>query len=828
MALAKRYKPIEVEPRLIEKWQKEGTYNFLPNSAMPVFSIDTPPATVSGNLHMGHTFSYSHPDFFARYQRMRGANVFYPMGFDDNGLPTGRLVEKQLGCKASRLGREKFVEECISISETIESEYKAIWREMGISIDWRYSYRTISEESRKISQISFLKLFEQNLVYRKEAPTIWCPECGTAIAQADLEDMIQPAEYFYLKFPLVETQKPTNLKKDYIQIATTRPELLPACVAIFIHPDDQRYQALRGMHATVPIFNHVVPILTDSKVEPAKGTGIVMCCTFGDQMDMNWWNSYDLPLTEVLDRQGKFTQSAGQLHGLTIDEARKTIIKILVEENHVINTSKISHSVRVHERCQTPVEYIITQQWFIRILDSKDKLLQAGKRVKWHPHHMLNRYTTWVENISWDWCISRQRFFGVPFPLWYCEKCNQVITATIEQLPVDPTNNTPTSPCKHCGSTRFTPETDVMDTWATSSLTPQISARWLQEPEFYQKISPFSLRPQAHEIIRTWTFYTIVKSTYHFNSLPWENILISGWGIAGEGMGKISKSRGGGPWEPIEMINLYSADAVRYWASSTGPGKDAVISEEKIKTGSKLINKLWNVARFSAPFIEQYSSNGIPDLLTTADRWALSKIQNVIKEATYYFDNYDYAAAKSEIESFFWLYADNYIEMAKQRLYSSSPEQEGAIFTLQQVLLTLIKLFAPIMPFVTERIYLDLFLNNKKTDQEPKERSIHRTSWPVPQENLINAHYEAAGELSIESASQLRRYKSEHHLPLNTELDMIHVELSDSTILESIESSIPDLKSITRSRNILINQMKHSLVDIIYKNETIQIAIEIN
>ena len=825
MSLPKRYKPSEIEPFLIDKWQREEIYNYQFASTKPVFSIDTPPATVSGKLHLGHTFSYSHPDFVARFHRMNGFNIFYPMGFDDNGLPTGRLVEIQLGHKSTEYGRREFIEKCLQVSEKYENEYQELWQQLGLSIDWRYTYRTNSADSRKISQVSFLNLLDQGLVYRKEAPTIWCPECETAIAQAEMEDKNQRTEFLSIKFPLLDEKKLNYSPENYILISTTRPELLPACVAIFVHPDDKRHEFLVGQKAIVPLFNQVVPILADIGVEPDKGTGIVMCCTFGDQMDVAWWNQYDLPLVDAIDQNGRLTSQAGNLRGFPISEARKKIRKSLSEKDILSGFSEINHSVRVHERCHTAVEYIVTPQWFVSVLDHKDALIEAGQKIRWHPPHMLNRFVSWVENLNWDWCISRQRYFGVPFPIWYCKNCDQISTAKPEQLPLDPMDSTPTGPCSNCGCDQFIPETDVMDTWATSSLTPQIAGRWLKEPCFYQKLTPYSLRPQAHEIIRTWTFYTILKTIYHFDSLPWENILISGWGIAGEGMGKISKSRGGGPVEPLDMIQSYSADAVRYWSSSTAPGKDSVISEEKIKTGQKLVNKIWNVARFSAPFIEGYSSNSVPKSLTTADKWILSKIQKVIQTVTNHFENYDYAAAKAEVESFLWLYADNYVEMVKQRLYNPSPFREGAIFTINYILLVVIKLFAPIMPFVTEQIYLDLFSKKSTKEELNYTKSIHISSWPIPKVDFIDDPYEAAGDLLIEIATQIRRYKSEHALPLNTKIKKILLQVNDFTLSEPLEASIPDLQSITRATSITINEPENTPADIIAENEIMKIKI---
>ncbi len=487
----------------------------------------------------------------------------------------------------------------------------------------------------------------------------------------------------------------------------------------------------------------------------------------------------------------------------------------------LINQEPILHSVRVHERCDTPIEYIVTSQWFINVLDSKDDLLAAGEKVNWHPAHLQSRYRTWVEDLKWDWCISRQRYYGVPFPIWYCKECDEIILAEEHQLPVEPLDEHPEAVCPSCGSQSFQPDPDVMDTWATSSLSPQIAGQWLRNPKLYEKVHPFSLRPQAHEIIRTWAFYTIVKSTFHFDEIPWRDALISGWGIAGEGLGKISKSRGGGPMPPLEMIEQYSADAVRYWAASTGPGKDAIISEEKIRIGGKLINKIWNVGRFSSRFIESYTPLPALNFLTPADLWILSRTQRLIERVTALFSDYDYAAAKAETETFFWQFADNYLEIAKQRLYDEDhPQRAGAQFSIYQVLLTVIKLFAPILPHITERIYQGIFTTSEGD-------SVHRSQWPVADPELINVDVENLGDVIIDIATAVRRYKSERNLSLGTELKRLQLTIENSDLRIALEDSRADLMSITRATQVdFQNQINTTLENFSISNE-ITFAVEI-
>jgi len=822
MSLPKRYNPRTSEPELQAHWMEAGTFHFDPNSNAPIYSIDTPPATVSGRLHLGHTYSYSHPDFIARFWRMNGHNVFYPMGYDDNGLPTEKLVERQLGSTAVEVGRSQFIEKCLQMSVEAEDEYQQLWQRLGLSIDWRYTYRTIDEDSRRIAQLSFLKLYLQGLVYQQEAPTIWCPECQTAVAQAELDDLDQQSEFITINF------KTANGKE--LPIATTRPELLPACVAVFLHPDDERMSELVGQTAEAPIFGQNVPILVDQDADPNKGTGIVMCCAFGDQTDVAWWHTHNLPLVQAIDHEGLMTGAAGPFEGLNIQQARNQIKQTLSDLNLLVSTSPIIHSVRVHERCDHPVEYRITRQWFTKVLESKTELIKSGEQVKWVPSHMQSRFRAWVENLNWDWCISRQRYYGVPFPVWYCRACGTMVLASEEALPVEPMEDQPDSNCPNCSSADFQADPDVMDTWATSSLTPQIAGQWLKNPDLYAKVTPFSLRAQAHEIIRTWAFYTIVKSNYHFGELPWKDALISGWGIAGEGLGKISKSRGGGPMPPLQMIDQTSADAVRYWAASTGPGKDAIISEEKIQIGAKLVNKIWNVARFSSRFIENIDSQTpITNLLLTpGDRWLLSRTQHLIKRVTTLYKDFDYAAAKAETETLFWQFADNYLEMAKQRLYQEiHPQRLGAQFTLHYALLTFIKLFAPILPHVTERIYLGLFSDSDDKVDSRKQISIHTSAWPTVQEIWIDESAEITGDLLIQIASAVRRYKSKQNMSLGSELKRLQLATGNPVLRENLSAGKADLASITRAAKVEFTDQPDPNLECISTITQTRILIEI-
>ena len=815
MALSKRYNPRTAEPQLQTQWQEGAVYHYDRESNKPVYSIDTPPPTVSGHLHLGHVYSYSHADFLARFKRMNGHNVFYPMGFDDNGLPTERLVERTLGIKAKDVGRTAFIENCLEVSEEAEKDYRQLWTRLGLSIDWRYSYRTIDSRSRRLAQLSFLDLFKKGLAYRDQAPTIWCPECQTAIAQAELDDLQRDTTFHTLSFQLEDGQS--------LPIATTRPELLPACVAVFVHPQDSRFSNLVGRQVSVPYFGQLVPLLADPGADPQKGTGAVMCCTFGDTTDVEWWRTHKLPLVETIDREGHMTQAAGPLSGLSTYQARLKITEILRGKGLLLDQQPISQTIRVHERCDTPVEYIISKQWFIRVLDFKEELLHAGDQINWHPPHMKNRYRQWVQGLNWDWGISRQRYFGVPFPLWYCSHCGETITASEDDLPIDPLIKQLDHPCPACGNHLFIPEQDVMDTWATSSLSPQIVGQWLDDDQLYQQVNPFSCRPQAHEIIRTWTFYTIVKSHHHFGTIPWDNTVISGWGLAPSGKTKLSKSRGGGSESPLKMIGDTSADAVRYWAASTGLGKDAIIDEERIRAGSKLVTKLWNVARFSERFLFEFNPSVQVAAsnfdFSPADRWILARTNSLVLRCTELWQKVDYATIKSEVEIFFWRdLADNYLEMAKKRLYDGT-ESEGASFALYGALMATIKLLAPILPHVTERIYIEMFA---KTDGAA---SIHSSQWPEVDLRWLDESAISLGNTLLSIATAVRRYKSDNNLSLGAELAHLHLATKDEELARGLLAAELDLTSITRSGQITIDKQINASLEEIWGNDRLKIAV---
>lgn len=790
------YSAQESEPRIQKFWEQEKIYKFQENSKTPIFSIDTPPPTVSGKMHVGHAFSYTQQDFIARYKRMQGYNLFYPFGTDDNGLATERLIEKEKNIRAVDMSRQEFINICLKeLDNNFRPRYIQDWKCIGMSCDFSLFYTTINKHCQKISQQSFLDLYKQGREYRKEAPTIFCPECQTAIAQVELQDKEQSSIFNDIKFKLKEGGE--------IIIATTRPELLPACVAIFIHPEDKKNKHVLGKKAIIPLFHHEVPILQDQRVAMDKGTGIVMCCTFGDQTDIEWYLAHKLQLKAAINKQGLMTELAGRYQGQKIKEARKNIIEDLKKADLLIKQAPIKHMVNVHERCHTEIEILNTNQWFIRYMDLKEQFLKAGSQLKWHPEHMKNRLDNWIKGLQWDWCISRQRYFGVPFPVWYCGNCQQEILADEKQLPVDPlVDKPPVKQCPKCSHSKFIPEKDVMDTWATSSLTPDIAIGL--KPHLRKKLFPMSLRAQAHDIITFWLFNTLVKSQLHYKKNPWKNIAISGWVLDPQGT-KMSKSKGN-IIEPQSIMQKYSADALRYWASSSKLGEDLAFHEKELVTGQKTITKLWNASKFSLSHLQNYAIKK-PKKLETIDSWMLTDLNALVKSCTASFEKYDYQHARAEVDNFFWnTFCDFYLEIIKGRLYNpekrGKQQQASAHYTLYQSLFTILKLFAPIMPYITEEIYQNFF---KKTEEE---KSIHLARWPKYDKKRENKKLEETGKEFLTIIKEARMFKTKNNKSLK---EPIRLQLPKEYEKKFDKSLMADLISTTNSEISFGKELKIQL-----------------
>ncbi len=781
------YNPLQSEKAAQEFWKTHDVYA-VSNNPGTFFSIDTPPPTVSGSLHIGHVFSYTQADIVARYKRMNGFSVFYPFGFDDNGLPTERFVEKKTGLNALTVGRSAFIELCLKETALAEKSFEELWKSMGLSIDWSKSYSTISAQARRISQQSFIELYDKGFIYRKEEVAPYCTTCRTSVAQAELEDAQKHSFMNEVAF--------TSENGKAFYIATTRPELLASCVAVLYNPKDTRYQELKGKSLKTPLYNKLVPVFADERALIEKGTGLVMCSTFGDKTDVEWVKTFNLPYSPCLGRDGRMTAVSGFLEGKKVPEARTLIIERLKQEGLLRAQQPITHAVNVHERCKNEIEYFSMQQWFLKLLPYKETFLKLGEEVTWYPTHMKMRYFHWVENIQWDWCLSRQRFYGIPFPVWYCKQCGTMIFASKNELPVDPQETIPKNACTECGSKEFVPDTDVMDTWNTSSLTPYICK------ELYGKdgsFIPMSMRPQAHDIIRTWAFDTIVKVWMHDQTIPWKELMISGHVQTPQGE-KISKSQGNSPLVPENLLKMYPADVIRYWTASAALGTDVAFSETQLKIGQRLLIKLWNAFRF----IEQYAQNTDCTEYSLLDKWITKRCQDTLLEYQRSFDAYEFNLALEKVERFFWHdFCDNYLELIKDRLFNpqlySASEVASTRSTLSRVGMRILQLFAPYMPHITETIYGQLFKNAYESI------SLHQTRFKAIPLLDVRLDQIAAIEPLLEVINQVRKLKSDHHLSLKTGLKVIHIHIQKEklTIVRDLLLPLEQIiKGITRAEMI--------------------------
>ena len=829
----KHYNHQKAQEEIQHKWQKEQTYT-IANNPGPLFSIDTPPPTVSGNLHIGHIFSYTQTDILARFARMNGKSVFYPFGFDDNGLPTERYVEKKLDIRAHEMSRTEFINVCLKETHEVEQEFKTLWQKVGLSADWNYCYSTISAQTRKISQESFLRLLQKEYVYRKNEPALYCTTCRTSVAQAELDDMQKPSVFYDITFPL-------DLENS-ITIATTRPELLGSCIAIFFHPDDARYKHLYKKLATVPLFNYQVPILTDDKVDPAKGTGLVMCCTFGDKTDVEWYKKYEsqgLIYRPSIGKDGKMLpiaefQDTDSLAGLTVAQARIKIVESLKRDGYITSEKPITHNVNVHERCKKEIEILMLPQWFLKLLPYKQQFIDMADKISWYPAHMKSRYSNWVQNLSWDWCLSRQRFYGIPFPVWHCQKCNHIITPSFDQLPIDPQETSPKSGCPSCKSTDIIPDTDVMDTWNTSSLTPYICFNLLHpdknpfdasvhsdpstllrtkgQPvspparrslgEGWVEPLPMSMRPQAHDIIRTWAFDTIVKAWMHDQEIPWETIVISGHVLA-DSKEKLSKSKENAKSSPQALLEQYPADVIRYWTASGGLGQDIAFSEAQLKIGQRLITKVWNAFRF----IHEHTSvvhEVDPSQLGITNEWLLHEATQAFNKYHQYLSQNEFNLALDAVEKFFWhSFCDNYLELIKDQLFKpdnySTQEVQATRWTLKHTGLRILQLYAPYLPYITEHLYGLLYQSSIGT------ASIHQLRYALVQTSY---NYEKSTELMkkiINIIADVRKLKTAQQLSLKAPLKQLIINCASDSF-DILKSQLPLIAGITHAQEIINHQ----------------------
>jgi valyl-tRNA synthetase len=813
-----------LEAKWSEVWERDGVYRFDRDAPRErVFSIDTPPPTVSGSLHVGHVFSYTHTDAIARYQRMRGKAVFYPMGWDDNGLPTERRVQNHFGVRCDpsvpydpgfvapeepsakepvSVSRPNFVELCLALTATDEQAFEALWRTLGLSVDWSMTYTTIGPLARRISQRSFLGLLQRGGAYQLEAPTLWDVDFQTAVAQAELEDRERQGAMHRVRFSLAaggpgaDGAAPNGAPGQHsgagaqALIETTRPELIPACVALLAHPDDERQSGLVGKEVLTPLFGTRVPVLTHPLVEPDKGTGLVMVCTFGDLTDVVWWRELGLPVRSVLALDGRLSDvpwgepgweasdlkqaraNYGELRGKTVNQARKRIVELLEDAGELVGEpTPVTRAVKFFEKGDRPVEIVTSRQWFIRTIEHRDELLARGRQLNWHPPYMRARLEDWVNGLTGDWCVSRQRFFGVPFPVWYPLDASgavlhdQPIAASEQQLPVDPSTEVPDGyePEQRGQPHGFVGDPDVMDTWATSSLTPQIAGCAGEDTmegmpegaqageELFAKVFPMDLRPQAHDIIRTWLFSTILRSQLDYEELPWSDAAISGW-VLDPDRKKMSKSKGN-VVTPMHLLEEHGADAVRYWAASGRPGADTAFDPQQMKVGRRLAVKLLNASKFALADLPE-SDSAHPELTHPLDRAVIARLAAVVEDATRSFEEYDYARALERTETFFWWFCDYYLELVKGRRYDTDRAVSASVSrALRLAMSTFQRLLAPFLPFVTEEVWSWWQVG-----------SVHHARWPDAAELSSGAsdpREDTALALAADVLREVRKAKSQ-------------------------------------------------------------------
>ena len=819
-----------VEGKWGNSWVQNKTFAFDKTAAKEnVYSIDTPPPTVSGSLHVGHVFSYTHTDLIARYQRMTGKKVFYPIGWDDNGLPTERRVQNYFGVRCEPtlpfdanfvapnepsekqipISRKNFVELCEKLTLEDEKVFESLFQTLGLSIDWNYTYQTIDKRARTVSQRAFLRNLKRGEAYQAEAPTLWDVTFRTAVAQAELEDRERPGAFHKIGF------KKQNGENVYIE--TTRPELLPSCVALVANPDDDRYKELFGKTVTTPLFDVEVPVVAHQLADPEKGSGIAMICTFGDLTDVIWWREFDLPTRGLIGWDGRIvaenpewltTESAKQtfekIVGKTSHTAREVLVAELKASGDLVGDPKpITHAVKFFEKGDKPLEIVTTRQWYIRNggrdQELRTKLLKRGSELNWHPEYMKVRYENWVEGLNGDWLISRQRFFGVPLPLWYKLDADgnpdydQIIVPDEKQLPIDPQSEAPVGfdESQRNKPNGFIGDPDVMDTWATSSLTPQIAASWELDNDLFNRVFPMDLRPQSHEIIRTWLFSTVVRSHLEENSLPWKNASISGW-ILDPDRKKMSKSKGN-VVTPIDLLEEYGSDAVRYWAAMGRPGTDTAFDTGQMKIGKRLAIKLLNASKFSLSLNATLNSD---DVTQAVDHALLNKLAQVVETATSSFDKYDYTRALEVAETFFWAFTDDYVELVKERTYGNQGEAaaNSARAALGITTHTLLKLFAPFIPFVTEEVW-----------SWWQEGSIHLQSWPKSSEIITN---KSVGIDPLNNVtwilSEVRKVKTENKQSMKAEVKTLEI-WAKAEVIEQVKDAQKDLIAAGNIKDLKLN-----------------------
>jgi valyl-tRNA synthetase len=823
MALPEKPALEGLEAKWSARWEEAGVFRFdRTKTRAGIYSIDTPPPTVSGSLHIGHVFSFTHTDLVARFQRMRGKEVFYPMGWDDNGLPTERRVQNYYGVRCDpslsynpsftppaepakppiSVSRPNFIELCARLTAEDEKAFEHLWKHLALSVDWSMTYATIGTRSQHVSQLSFLRLLKRGLAYQVEAPTLWDVDFKTAVAQAELEDRDVAGAFHKIAFRVADADAARAFGRAAVEIETTRPELIPACVALVAHPDDERYKPLFGRDVETPLFGVRVPVRAHALADPEKGSGIAMICTFGDLTDVTWWRELSLPVRAVIQTDGglrpvtwgvpgwestdadRAQRYYDELARLSATKARAKIVEQLRASEALIGDPRpITHAVKFYEKGDRPLEIVTSRQWFIKTMELREAMLERGRELRWHPEYMRARYENWVNGLTGDWCISRQRFFGVAFPVWYPVtdlgrvEYDKPIAAGEDRLPLDPSTEVPPG---YRADQRGVPggfvgDPDVMDTWATSSLSPQIVCGWPDDLDLFARTFPMDLRPQAHDIIRTWLFTSVLRAHLENGSLPWSNAAISGW-VFDPDRKKMSKSKGN-VITPMALLEEHGSDGVRYWAASGRPGTDTAFDTNQMRVGRRLAIKILNASKFAL------SSSEVKGRITApVDRAMIRSLAALVDEVTRAFDDYDYARVLQRTETFFWRFCDDYLELVKGRRYGEQGNDGAgsANAALTAALSLMLRLFAPFLPYVTEEVW-----------SWWQQGSIHRAAWPEPTEllSLLDDNSEPTRELerrayqwATDVLFEVRKQRSEAKQPLKVPITGVAVTAHDTTI----------------------------------------------
>lgn len=792
------------------KWEKEDIYKFIGDGTKPRYIIDTPPPYPTGSIHLGHVLNWVYIDMNARYRRLKGLDVLFTQGWDCHGLPTEVKVEETYNIKKNDVSRAKFREYCIDLTSKNIIKMKNQMKSLGFSQDWSREFITMTPEYMEKTQYSFLKMYNEGLIYQGIHPVNWCPRCETAIAFAEVEYSDNETFLNYVNFPPAKedyykdiesskiTGKEANPADEGVLIATTRPELMSACVAVVVHPEDNRYAHLLGKYVEVPLSCQKVKIIADEEVDPEFGTGAVMICTFGDKTDVSWVNKHNLEIIEAINEEGILTSAAGRYEGLSLGECKEKTVEDLDNEGYLLKKEVVDQNVGQCWRCKTAIEILVKKQWFVAVNKIINETKTAAEEMKWVPEHMKSRLINWADSMEWDWCISRQRIFATPIPVWYCKKCGKVMLPDENELPIDPTEDKPSKSCV-CGSNEFVPEEDVLDTWMDSSISPLSIAGW-PNPDYVDNF-PSSIRPQGHDIIRTWAFYTTLRTIALTGLKPFEDIVINGM-VFGEDGYKMSKSKGN-VIAPDEVISKYGADPLRIWAANSVPGSDVAFDWKDIIHGFKFLRKFWNAFRFISMqiFDEEVSYDEVKDDLAPIDLWILSKLNNLNVYLDNTYGNYVYADTINSIESFIWHdFCDEYIEAVKYRLYNddiNDKSRKSAKYTLKTVVETSLKLLSPITPFFTDEVYQ--YFN--------EDKSIHSTLWPEVTKELISEEVENKGKIAIGLIGEIRRFKSASKIPLNLPLSEVSV-YTNNDLKNIFEEFKEDIKGTLKIGNFEIKTGK--------------------